>query len=854
MASFDTFTDDFNDNSIDSGKWTLQETGGGTVAETNQRIEATLPSNVTSTAGLWSVSAYDLRNSQVHVEIIQVPNALCTLAVYDFADANKQFYFEYFGGTLKMYRDSNSLLGSLTYNSANHKWWRISATSATTERHDVTQGDGAGDYGGFFGDKIANIGSATIGYSPSNNSRYAAAAYKPDGTITFVSKASKGFDAASTTLAINCTGANFLVVAVTSDGEAPTAVTYDGIAMTLDASHTSGKRVYLYHLANPSTGSNNISVTMSDDEDSGIMAVAYNNVDTADPLGNTAAGTGATTSSITITEDGELVVAAFADDEDDPNTRTPSGARVSFSTSPDNVAWTEQASYSDSRSLDNYGAVIYGSNSPQPGTTNFYFDNFNTEVYKPSVTLAGNSSMTLVAIAFYFPSITITGTSAVQAYGFQRTDQSATVKSYLYKVYDTSDNFLGIWRDVVSDLNFSQEINSPGSAIQVELGRNSDTKIINLEDIHTQGGEEITTQDGDTLIAAAESSNTIGPGSDVDINHRVEIWVFYGTQESLETTSGELILTDDNQEIILNIGAVNGKRKFHGYITRYVSRYGSTESVIVSIASFGRELDNYVLKDGSDTTVTYNSTAPNAIVTDALDKFNAQGGIVSYASGTVDATGTTVSYTFRLNTFLEVLKKCLELAPFDWYFYVGLGDDTVYFKQKPTTPSHYFVLGKHIESLDLEYNIEDITNLVYVVGDETAGVALFKVYTDATSITNYRQGLKRITDHRLTLDASADLIGEAEIDRNDTPRYRSSITILDNTYEIEAITLGQLVGFRNFGNYIDDVEMQIVGIDYEPDRVVLQLDALLPSVNKRIEDLRRALVETDSSNIPDAPT
>lgn len=475
---------------------------------------------------------------------------------------------------------------------------------------------------------------------------------------------------------------------------------------------------------------------------------------------------------------------------------------------------------------------------------------FFTEIWMAaSSTLSGTCHVT------HHPTATLSGAAEIDAIASNLEDQSSVAKSYLYKVYDSENNFLGVWKDVMTEFTYSQEINSAGSAIEVELARNSDSRIIGLQNlITTHTDEDITTQDGDTLVLASESSNNIGPGSDVDVNYRVEVWAFFGQITELSTTSGELILTASEESIMVNDGSVNGRRKFNGYITRYVSRYGSTETVMVSISSFGVELDNFVLESDGDTTVPFNSFDPGAIVRAGMDLFNADGGIVSYDTGTVDLSSTTVSYTFRVNTYLEVIKKALELAPYDWFWYVGLGDDLLYFQAKPATPSHYFVLGKHVESLNLEYSIEEITNLVYFTGGETAGVNLFKKYQDASSIANYRQGLQRISDHRVTLETSADQISEAEIERNTAPRYRSSITILDESYQIEEISLGQVIGFRNFGNWIDGLTMQIVAIDYEPDRVRLQLDTLLPSVNKRIEDLTRNLNELENINVPDTPS
>lgn len=225
----------------------------------------------------------------------------------------------------------------------------------------------------------------------------------------------------------------------------------------------------------------------------------------------------------------------------------------------------------------------------------------------------------------------------------------------------------------------------------------------------------------------------------------------------------------------------------------------------------------------------------------------------------IGMTSTVVSYTFNLNTMLEVLKKCLELAPSDWFFYVDLATNLVYFKQRPTTPDHYFYLGKHILSLSLEKYIEDIVNTVYysggVVGVDGLGndINLYKKYEDTASRASYRRGLVRISDNRVKLVESADIIAQNEINRQKSPRYRSKITISGSTYDIRSIKLGDLVGFRNFGNFVDEVTMQVVRIDYDGDSVTLQLDTLLPSVPKRLEDIKRNLSQEQVANNPDAP-
>lgn len=71
---------------------------------------------------------------------------------------------------------------------------------------------------------------------------------------------------------------------------------------------------------------------------------------------------------------------------------------------------------------------------------------------------------------------------------------------------------------------------------------------------------------------------------------------------------------------------------------------------------------------------------------------------------------------------------------------------------------------------------------------------------------------------------------------------------------MEQVALGELVGFINFGEYIDkNVELQIVGIDYNLDTISLEFDRILPAVPKRIEDIKRNLDVLDQQNNPNAP-
>ena len=78
--------------------------------------------------------------------------------------------------------------------------------------------------------------------------------------------------------------------------------------------------------------------------------------------------------------------------------------------------------------------------------------------------------------------------------------------------------------------------------------------------------------------------------------------------------------------------------------------------------------------------------------------------------------------------------------------------------------------------------------------------------------------------------------------------------MLDKNYDIESIKLGQMIGFRNFGNYIDSLQLQVVGKSYTPEAVELQLGTLLPQITKRVSDIKRNLEAQESEFVPATPS
>ncbi len=427
-------------------------------------------------------------------------------------------------------------------------------------------------------------------------------------------------------------------------------------------------------------------------------------------------------------------------------------------------------------------------------------------------------------------------------------------KKYIYKIYDNDGKLLETLDDVINEPTWSQEKNSTGSSITIELARNSkffSTKYGTLAD---EDSDNILDEEGYSFTTTGETFDKVGKNSAILTNNRLDVIVFYGETEPLLDSSSLPILDSNSVALLGTLQSPNGSRIFSGFIEEIEQGYGDDEITTLQVTSYGFDLDQYVLTSGAGkTTVTYNSQDPSDIMKAVLDLFNTQGGddvFINYSADSIEDTGTVVSYTFQANTYMEAVKKIVELCPANWYFYIGLGDNTLYLKNRSTTPHHIFYLGKHIKSLKLREYIGDIVNDVYFVGGGTP--PLYKRYTETPAIYT-RRGLKIVNDSRVTVAASAKIISDTEIANKKNKAYRSTLEIIEKVYDIESINVGDIVGFRNFNNEIDELTMQVVGLTYTPDVVTLQLDTLIDTTNKRLEDIKRNLDVQSRQDIGDAP-
>ena len=246
----------------------------------------------------------------------------------------------------------------------------------------------------------------------------------------------------------------------------------------------------------------------------------------------------------------------------------------------------------------------------------------------------------------------------------------------------------------------------------------------------------------------------------------------------------------------------------------------------------------------------FNSQDPSTIFTALINNYVSSGGQTNYDETSIAATNTLVSYTFRFNTYLEGLDKLVELAPPNWFYYVSASTNIVYFDKVPEVPDHYLTFGKEVLDIDIEYTLEKMTNLVYVIGaEQDNGTSLVAVSSDTNSIGIYGQKITAKVDTRITLETTAKTLANNLLIDNRNPSFIVIVDISGLDYNITSIRIGQLIAFRNFIGLVGDLELQVVGKVYTPESVKLYLSKLPPSQAKRIEDINRNLKGQQTENI-----
>jgi hypothetical protein len=338
--------------------------------------------------------------------------------------------------------------------------------------------------------------------------------------------------------------------------------------------------------------------------------------------------------------------------------------------------------------------------------------------------------------------------------------------------------------------------------------------------------------------------------------------VAVGSYTNVDFEFAQLIDLTPGEEYFFAVSVAPGQSMRVKYNTTSVYangvRYTSTYSGGSGGGSYTETTGDlhFITKSGTPTTTaTYSSDDPvTEMASDILLDYNARGGYITERD--FDATGLSITYTFVVATIYDALKKILELCPTGYYSYIDLGTAEIDIKQVSDTPDFTVVRGRHINELDLGLSIEQVKNYLLLSGGETGGDNLYRDYKDSESASNYGIRTATKSDNRITIDATADAVGDTFIDENSEEIQETSLLVKDEHIDISLLTPGKTIGFKNFGNFIDGMVLQIVRREpnFSDGIASLSLGRLPIRMSDEIQKINQALINEQTINNPSAPS
>lgn len=197
---------------------------------------------------------------------------------------------------------------------------------------------------------------------------------------------------------------------------------------------------------------------------------------------------------------------------------------------------------------------------------------------------------------------------------------------------------------------------------------------------------------------------------------------------------------------------------------------------------------------------------------------------------------------FNVNTFKDLHDSLIRLSPPGYYYRYDHTENELVMGERSSRPDHVFVIGRHLQSVDIEYDSRRIVNTIYFTGGETSpGVNFYKKYTDADSIAAYGARAKGMSDMRVTDPISAATLATYEMAASKDPVYLTTVSVLDVVYDTGSIHVGQTVGFNGAGSFIDDLVLQVTRKQVKKGKVTLTLGSLPQTERRRLAEMKQAV-------------
>ncbi len=268
---------------------------------------------------------------------------------------------------------------------------------------------------------------------------------------------------------------------------------------------------------------------------------------------------------------------------------------------------------------------------------------------------------------------------------------------------------------------------------------------------------------GECVIAYNAPFDDFGEGIDMDHQYILELSCF----------------DDENQDgRVLYTGAI---QEFEPYI------FGEESGVLIKALGLGSNLsyDKHMASTRTVYTVSYSGDDPQDIFKAVIDEWRAyvNNPLLNYGVGSTAPVGVNVNKDFVDKSWFDCCDETKDLCPAGWWWHVG-ADRIASLLPKPSTPTHRFIIGKHIEKGNFPKSVKQVVNRVRV----TRSGGSISHYDDAASIALYESRFESIEDSSFDGNAS-DQAGQKEVDDNSVPKNKNTL-IVNSEYDLESIKVG----------------------------------------------------------------
>jgi hypothetical protein len=305
--------------------------------------------------------------------------------------------------------------------------------------------------------------------------------------------------------------------------------------------------------------------------------------------------------------------------------------------------------------------------------------------------------------------------------------------------------------------------------------------------------------------------------------------------------------------------------------TAYIRHFGSSSNTYSSGDWYVYDPTTTISATNDTYFVTYYNTpttentytdqdVSSGMLEDIMDYYVSSGGSVAKQSGGYTASGVVTTYTFKINTIYEAIRKIHELGPADWYWYIDVAEKVLVYRQVSSTADHTLVKGRDVLDFMIEATKEDIVNVSYFSGGDDgtgSGENIFINVNDTASLAVNRRGIARISDNRVkdTDGISAGtILAQNEIDANSSEKYAITVQVKASTVDLTLLKPGDTATVTGNNNFIDGLVLQIVEVDRRADSAILRLGYPEKRATAKVERLQKQLNDLQTVDNPATPS